>query len=367
MEHYHISLVGGQPMPVYQGIIHVNPDRVLLICSDKTRKDAEGIQNEFKGVDLEIKELDPVNLEIIQKQIDNIQNNIPVQSFLSVNITGGTKPWSIMFYNQFIQRKLTSVFYIDQNNKLWNFSDGTTATVSFDLDVQFKLTGNPLVTYNSLESYSESDFHAIKQIKALRQINFTDFNSITSSLQKYPHENKSVGKKGSYIEWLPNEKAFKCFFQNKKIHKEQTLKSKNIQNLLLNTGWFELEIALLLRKWSQSKDIRLNCRFPAKSKGDKNEIDIVVNLGNKLLFVECKTQIFDMTDIDKFASAVKVYGGLGSKMLFITESEMKDKAIEKCTDHGILFFSLQSTFQIELTERMLFALLDNELFKINAK
>ena len=74
-----------------------------------------------------------------------------------------------------------------------------------------------------------------------------------------------------------------------------------------------------------------------------------------------------MTDLDKFASAVKVYGGLGSKMLFVTESEMKDKAIEKCTDHGIMFFSLKSTLQIEMAEKMLFALLDNELLKINAK
>jgi len=110
MPHYHISLVGGQPMPVYQGLIHANPEKVLLICSDKTYKDAEGIKNELKGVDLEIIEFDPVNLEVIQKQIDKMKNKIPVDATLSVNITGGTKPWSIMFYNDFIQKNRPQYF-----------------------------------------------------------------------------------------------------------------------------------------------------------------------------------------------------------------------------------------------------------------
>ena len=367
MLHYHISLVGGQPMPVYQGIIHTNPDKVLLVCSDKTYKDAKGIKNELKGVDLEIVEFNPVNLEVMEKQIDTTKNKIPVDATLSVNITGGTKPWSVMLYNEFIQRKQTSVFYIDQNNRLWNFSDGTNSFVNFDLDLQFRLNGNPLITFNPIETYSKEDIQAIRKIKLLRKENYSDFLKITSYLQKNPNKNKYQTESGSSIEWIPEKKAFNCFIQNKKSNKEFLLKSNNIRNLLLNTGWFELEVAVLLSKWSKSSDIRLNCRFPAKSKGDKNEIDIVVNLGNKILFVECKTQIFDMTDLDKFASAVKVYGGLGSKMLFITESKMKDKAIEKCTDHGIMFFSLQNTLNAELSEKMLFALLDNELLKINAK
>jgi len=229
------------------------------------------------------------------------------------------------------------------------------------------LNGNPLITFNPIESYSKEDIQAISKIKLLRKENYSDFLKITNYLQKHPNQNRYQTESGSFIEWISQENAFKCFIQNRKSNKEFLLKSNNIRNLLLNSGWFELEVALLLSKWSKSGDIRLNCRFPAKSKGDKNEIDIVVNLGNKILFVECKTQIFDMTDLDKFASAVKVYGGLGSKMLFVTESEMKDKAIEKCTDHGIMFFSLKSTLQIEMAEKMLFALLDNELLKINAK
>ena len=367
MPHFHISLVGGQPMPVYQGIIHCNPDKVLLVCSDRTYIDAQAIKEELKGIDITIREFDPVDIELINKQMAKLEELIPNDACLSVNITGGTKPWSILFYNRFIQRATTTLLYIDQNNKLWNFSDGTDTMVNFDLDAQFRLNGNALVAFNTLESYSNCDIQAIFHIKSLRKLNHADFNKIISYLQRFSNENQFTTKGGSFIEWLPNEKAFNCFIQNQSSFKEIKLKSKNIRNLLLNTGWFELEVALLLSKWSKSKDIRLNCRFPARTKGDKNEIDIVVNMGNKILFVECKTQIYDMTDIDKFASAVKVYGGLGSKMLFITESEMKEKAIEKCNDHGIMFFSLQNNLNLEITEKLLFSVLDNELLTINAR
>lgn len=92
-----------------------------------------------------------------------------------------------------------------------------------------------------------------------------------------------------------------------------------------------------------------------------------MNTGSKLLFVECKTQIKNETDIDKFASAVKVYGGLGSKALFVTDARMTDKAIEKCADHGIMTFCLQTYYGNEMIEQVLFDKLERELFNLNTK
>ena len=74
----------------------------------------------------------------------------------------------------------------------------------------------------------------------------------------------------------------------------------------------------MLSSWEYAKEIIMNANFPYKNNNPKNEIDIIVNTGNRLLFVECKTQINDITDIDKFRTAVKNYGGMGCKALFIT-------------------------------------------------
>lgn len=111
----------------------------------------------------------------------------------------------------------------------------------------------------------------------------------------------------------------------------------------------------------------MNCIFPTKTNSPKNEIDIIIDTGTKLLFVECKTQINSETDIDKFAAAVKVYGGSGSKALFVTDAPMRDKAKEKCNDNGVLSFSLEKFGGASLSKSPLFELLEKELFNINPK
>lgn len=138
--------------------------------------------------------------------------------------------------------------------------------------------------------------------------------------------------------------------------------------MVFNSGWFEYKVAKLLSSWDKAKEVCLNCHFPSKQKSDKNEVDIIVNTGTKLLFVECKTQINRITDIDKFRSVVKTYGGMGSKGLFVTKEKFSDSAREKCAENAILSFSFvdAENWNLELG-KALTLLLDNELFNINTK
>ncbi|WP_276964799.1 hypothetical protein [Bacteroides graminisolvens] len=85
------------------------------------------------------------------------------------------------------------------------------------------------------------------------------------------------------------------------------------------------------------------------------------------MFIECKTQITNITDIDKFSTAVRNYGGMGCKALFITDAKMKDTAAEKCADSGILSFSMSDCKGSFSPSVMLFATLEQELFSINKK
>jgi hypothetical protein len=174
-------------------------------------------------------------------------------------------------------------------------------------------------------------------------------------------------KNGSYMKWIPSLKQFEVKITNGKQSIQKTLKSKHVRDMLMKTAWFEYTVAELLNKWDKSETIRMNCIFPYKDSAAKNEIDVLVEAGSKLLFVECKTQIEDNTDIDKFASAVRNYGGLGSKSLFVTYARMQEKALEKCKDNGILTYSLQDDHLGMSHEKALALLLDNELFNINTK
>lgn len=362
----HITLVGAQTAPVYQGLKDANADLNLLIHSEQTESEAKRIKSEIDKP-CELTPFDPVDLPKIIESAEKLSARFATEELVSVNISGGTKLWSIFIYKAFSILPNTSIFYIDQNNKIWNLKDSESHIADFDMDAQFRLNGNPLTKYKSLTDFDEKDFSAINEIKELRKNNPKDFNDLTAYLSDKTHINEHVLKSGSWLKWDSTYKLFKGEFITKYGIKTFQLESKNIRNLLLKTGWFELEIAKIFSKWKYSKEIRINCFFPTIKGIPKNEIDLIINTGNKLLFIECKTQIKKVTDIDKFAAAVKNYGGSGSKAIFITESSMSNTAIEKCNDNGILHFSTQDSLLGVSPEKMLFLLLESELFNINPR
>ena len=111
----------------------------------------------------------------------------------------------------------------------------------------------------------------------------------------------------------------------------------------------------------------MNCKFLADTNGSKaaekfpkNEIDIIVDTGDKALFVECKTNIHNTTDIDKFNTAVRNYGGSGSKALFVCLNKFKENAIQKFADCGnVLSWSFAESNDINSFYEMLDRRIEN--------
>ena len=367
MANIHITLVGGQTAPVYLGIVDANPDRVILIYSDQTADEANRIYSEM-NVDCEIHKFHPVDLNEIEKSISKLVTTLKPDDSISINIGGGTKPWSIIFYEHFRTIENATIFYIDQNNLVWDIKSCTKHEVDFNMEMQFKLYGNALTDYKKFTDFTIEDKNCCVEIRKLYQFNSYDFQFITQKLYLQPKTDSQTSAGGSTFNWIIRDKKMQFHLVNKFGKKsDKSLECNHLSTLVYNSGWFEYEIAEVLSRWKYAKEIRMNCKFPTTDGSPKNEIDIIINTGTKLLFVECKTKIFNETDIDKFASAVKVYGGLGSKALFVTDVSMSDKAMEKCADNGIMTFSLQNNPFNFPTEDLLFLKLENELFNINAK
>ena len=367
MAKIHITLVGGQATPVYQGIVHANPDRVILIYSSQTENEANRIYAEM-DVDCVLRKFDPVDLQKINDAVLELKSSFAVDDEISLNIGGGTKPWSLVFFEHFSMVDNVQMLYIDQNNRMWNLKTKESTEVPFDMDVQFRLLGNVPKKSKSFSAYTTADFAVCDEIRKLYKFNSYDLINLAKKLEIDSALNNCASEIGSILVWKEPFKVLDVKLVNKygKIL-TTTLVSENLIDMVYKTGWFEIEVAKLLSQWSRVKDIRLNCEFPDVEGSAKNEIDIIINTGSKLLFVECKTRIFNETDIDKFASAVKVYGGFGSKALFVTDAPMTEKAQEKCADHGIMTFCLQhNAFNLPV-ESLLFKMLDSELFNLNAK
>lgn len=367
MSKIHITLVGGQTAPVYLGILDANPDRVVLIHSDQTMDEANRIYSEI-SIDTELRKFDPVDLNDIHRKVETCASDFASAEQISINISGGTKPWSIEFYHVFNKLSNASIVYIDQNNRIWNMRSRKSKQVSFDMDMQFRLYGNALTEFIKFDDYTIEDKISCAEIRKLYQFNSYDFMNLSKTLAEQADEDKVVLFGASQLHWLKPFTKLYIELKNKAGKTlTKTLESAHLSQLMYNTGWFEFEIAVMLSGWKYAKELRLNCIFPTTDGSPKNEVDIIVNTGTKLLFVECKTKIYNETDIDKFASAVKVYGGLGSKALFITDVAMSDKALEKCNDNGIMTLSLANNLWRVPANKLLFEMLDKELFNINAK
>ena len=381
MKHVHITLVGEQIAPVYNGILATNPNLVIFIHSDKTREHVQRIKQNLHLSSIP-KEFDPSEMNDISTKVAQIRKTYADSEQISINISSGTKSWTYYFIQEFSSLSNVTFFYVDQNNKIWNLREKTNEELSFDMDRQLQLySDQALSEYTKYEDFTTQDNEQIEKIRKIRNFNRDDFNYLTKEiyeLQKrknLPKDQKEIliqaENKMSEIIWYREQNRYKLVLYKKNNatkKQEMEFSSPNISKLLLNTGWFEYEVATILSKWRFAKEIRIGCRFSTKEKNeDKNEVDIIVNTGTKLLFVECKTSIKSITDIDKFRSVVRNYGGLNSKAIFITDEILDSNAKEKLEDNRLMSFSLKDNHLNLSLEKALFMLLESELNQINPR
>lgn len=384
MEKLHIALVGAQTMPIYIGIRESDADKFILIHSAETKSIAEIIARYINRDNTVLFELPAWDFPKMKDRIDGLLAEYKDWS-IEANISGGSKPWGFMFSMLAFEYSNMSLFFVDQSCMIHNISDLTSRMAKpLDGGIRQILEFNQIlesnqassVTHVDLTSYGEKDVSILTEIKRCRKKYPKIFNNLTipkRGIQKRYQNNKLDtivdDQSQSEISWDirgPEQKVKLTFINRLGNTDVVTFQSPHAFDMVVSSGWFEYEIAKCLELWMEAKDIWLNSVFPYRNNTPKNEIDIIVNVGYKLLFVECKTKIFDYTDIDKFRSAVKNYGGLSSKAIFISLESMDAKTIEKCETNGIDYFSLDGKPAVEM-KKALFAKLNTIMGVSNTK
>lgn len=377
MEHIHIALVGGQAYPIYLAIKALQPTKVVLMHSVQSETDANNIikvleeegalmKEQFEKVCLSTAKMD----NMVDKIVDQ-ESIIPEGAHCSVNLTGGTKLWSVLLYKIFQNRSDTDFFYVDQNCMLYNIDNlqKYESEVQLDANTIFKLYGSPVKSYTRFKEYTDEDFDVIERIESLRKFSVEAYNGVGNPMNRTDANKIRNQKTGfiqyqdSYAEWDKDANRVEVSLYGRKgIHKSDILESPHAVQLFFSCHWFELKVAKVLSQWEYAKQIWLNVEFPYRNNNPKNEIDIVVNTGKRLLFVECKTQIKDKTNIDKFSKAVKNYSGMASKALFVSYAPLEEITKEKCEQNDVMFFDLSSKNKSEL-----FKMLNQSLNELNKK
>lgn len=350
MEKVHISLVGGQPVPVYLGIEDDGlAGRIVLVCSSQSRVEAERIKAQFPTREVEIVECPPTDLAQAELLAEELKRRFE-DCAVTVNLTGGTKLWALSFFRVFGALDDVRLIYVDQTNLIVDVLTKECHRGYVDKHTRFALYGTPMTSFTPVEEFTEEDIKVMGEVEWLRTKNKKAFSVMTNDVRVGDWTEDVVridnAESGSSIECSQGEKWAKVKIVGYGGTFEKELQSEHVFDILFNAGWFELKTALELRKSQHVKEVWMNCVFADSDGHAKNEIDIVADLGIRLLFVECKTMVYDVTDIDKFRSALRNFSGTSTSGLFVTYEKPNlgtkmryQHAVEKCKDNDIQVFN----------------------------
>lgn len=367
----HISLVGAQREPVYNGIKQTTPDMVVLVHSERTEGDAKAVQNMFTDTDIDFTliQMKATQYSAIMETALQINTIVkPGENEVSLNLVGGTKFWALAFFDVFRDTS-AHIMLISQNGIVTDLRSmqETVLDESLNLDTHFRLQGNPLNQFTPFDEYTEDDYRSVKTIERAFRYNYGQLKEMTMNQNYLPASGSIEGRYDSYIEWSSSRDATIKLTQRGREETFQ-LNSEHALKLLFNFNWFEYKVARMLSHWPRSSEIWCNCIFQPVENIDpnrvKNEVDIILKAGSKVFFIECKTSIYNSTDIDKFKAVTDNYGSMSSKAVFITNADIDDTAREKFHDHKIIHFCLEAAGPNK--EQELFHLLNEEINNINA-
>jgi hypothetical protein len=372
MPNYHLSLIGAQVMPVYNGICYAKPDKVFLLHSKDTKMQAENIKSAINIECLLIPVKDAHSYSENFKKVTQLFNSNKNVKW-SVNLAGGTKIMALAANE--ISTNIAYRFVIDQNNIVHNLNDGT--LFKFDnkqeIEIYFKLINQKVIDYTKFEQIPNDFFALVDFILE----NFQNYSDLVKKYKQNPSTN-------FYQNILPHDFDYhysidsfnNCKWiasDNKLILKLNSVNfeiiSEKAFNIFFYYAWFELEICSYLNLWDLEKQIYWSSKIPYKysENYDKNEVDIIVNTPEKMFFIECKTNVKEIKDIDKFTNVVKNYGGLGAKAFLITRYKPKPNILERCTDNKINNFYFYENFnsRTKKSETDLLNLITEEYQKTN--
>jgi hypothetical protein len=342
---HQISIVGSQLLPIYIGIKEFNPDKVHFIVSNESIGNIAILKPILKELKYNVYNCDAFDFFSIKSTCERIIDKIDSNDKITFNLTGGTKIMVLACQAIIFERGLIG-FYINQDDTLLELPSYTRKSINTELSTKefLDLSAHKILSFNELTNFSIDD-HKISSVIESFANKDRKYTSITNAFRKlYNTYNNKMPKSGK--ELLPNNIEVN-WTSDKILIKSNgvdllSIKSEHCNQLFFNSAWWELKIAKEISNWSKLRELHINCVLPFKtdSSSAKNEVDILINTGKKLIFVECKSGNVIQDDINKMKIIKQTYGGLISKSLLVSRFCPSPNIFEKCKELDIdIFYS----------------------------
>lgn len=340
---HQITFVGGQLLPIYVGIKEFSPDKIHFVVSEESKDKISLLKPFLNNKSFSEKKCNPFDFVSIKSTLEGIIEKTDSSDEIEFNLTGGTKVM-VLAAQAIMQEKNLNGFYINLDNTFLQLPSYEIKKITSEITTKefLEMTGHKISRSNVLSDFSNDDFKSVSTIesfslsydKLLLQIN-SKVRKTYDNLNKIPTSGQLEINQNCKLNWTANKII--VTFQGREVLK---IDSSNTRTLFFNAGWWELTVAKAISKWTKAKELLIQCELPFKTDTNttKNEIDVLVNIGGKLIFVECKSGTVKQEDINKMRVVKDTYGGVISKSLLVSRFMPSTTIIEKCKELNIEIF-----------------------------
>jgi hypothetical protein len=353
------SLIGKETTPNFRAYKEFQPEVLIHIYSKETIGASDILVSMVDNTKTEVKLIivDGDNYSDVLLKLQEFDFDLNPDDFISINITGGTKMMALalMEFSKSIKSKNLDFFYIDwkQNIQWYLKNEVEIFCDDLELDEFVKLKGQKIKSKDHFIDVYNKYQNSVNHINELVKDSITrkkwDYflESYVSKIRKLVSNPVNRGKsiynlhkkwlletENKRLEIVWGTQSFKVLDKDiVLIELDQSV--EEIEWLIFNAGWFELLTAIKFSKKYDENQIFMNVKFPVLKdvEFDKNEVDILINDGGKLIFVECKSGDVKSDDINSIRVRKETYGGLISENILVTRYALsKNILLEKCKE-----------------------------------
>jgi len=300
MKHVHVCLVSDQPMPNITSCLQLRPDFVELLYTRDKIEQGLRIEEFLKSHGMEVKgtEIQPFAMASVMSDCRKVLQE-HADCKVSLNVTGGTKISALAAFQVFFEAS-KDIYYVNtKDRKLIRLAPDSGETA---------LTASmPLLDYLDVHGFRPeahtSDTAAIEDRKAvtefLAELAIRKPRLIGTLNGSFEDDVKELVY--PYLLKLPETREFTALARMLAEHRLARHKADGILvpsieiAQYLRGFWFE-EYVYLGARSVPGVEAKLNIigRWETRRKEEpKNEFDVMVGAGNRVLYISCKTANVD--------------------------------------------------------------------------
>ena len=347
MKKIHITLIGGQKMPIFKGIITSVPDYTYLLHTKGSRRDAEFIKS-LLDHEAELVEIDEFDIPAIHAKI---RERVTEKGKLIVNTTGALKSMSFALYQYFEKDPDATVFYMDQADRYIDLKthQKELKQIPIPIDSICTLMNHEVGDVVLWREVDEDLQNAARQMRNFATSFPSPFYSLSRDfrLLKEPRNAHQKMLKSGESSIIYDHIKTKLTIKMKGPKKQDAFELIHPRafDLIGRTLWLEVEVAEMVSNLQGLDEMMLGLVFNYTASEEtkdrpKNELDLVLRIKNRIVVIEVKSNIFDIKDIDKFKSAVRYYFGDAATPIFLTDAQVPINQKEKLEDAGLTHICL---------------------------